>query len=186
MTDASEPNAAAPPLYGVLGEFTSAQALLKAAEAVRDRGLNSFDCYSPFPVPGLDEAMGLAPTRLPRLVLLAAAAGAALAYAVQWYSATQHYPLNVGGRPLHSWPAFVPITFELAVLLAALAAVVGMIVRNGLPRPHHPVFNVHRFRRASQDRFFLALTLTLGELDRATARAWLRSLGAAEVYDIEA
>jgi hypothetical protein len=172
-------------LHGVMAEFVDAASLLSAAQAVRDAGVRDFDCYSPFPIAGLDEAMGLRATRLPRAVLAMGLLGAATAYLMQWFSATIHYPINVGGRPLHSWPAFIPITFELAVLFASLTAVAVMLARNGLPQPYHPVFNVPRFRRASQDRFFLCLYGEQARVDPAAARQWLQRLGAAEVYDVE-
>src|SRR5262245_52770035 len=132
-------------LYGLLAEFPSAEALVAAAQRTREAGFRRFDAYAPFPVEGLPEAIGFRQSELPMLVLLGGIFGGCGAFFMQWFSATIHYPLNVGGRPFNSWPAFIPVTFELTILGASLAAVLGMIVMNGLPMPHHPLFNVERF-----------------------------------------
>jgi hypothetical protein len=173
-------------LWGIMVEFDTPEALLEACHRVREAGYRRFDAYAPFPVHGLDEAMALPPTRLPRLVLLFAILGGSGAYFMQYFASVIHYPLNIGGRPMHSWPAFLPITFELAILMAAFAAVVGMILRNGLPLLYHPVFNVDRFRRASQDKFFLCVEAADPLFDPAETRQFLAAISGnpQEVFDV--
>ena len=139
------------PLYGLLAEFETADALLAAAREAYAEGYREMDAYSPFPVEGLAEAIGFKKTRVPLLVLISGITGGLTGYVMQYYSAVWSYPINVGGRPLHSWPAFVPITFELTVLFAAFAAVFGMLVMNGLPRFYHPVFNVPGVQTCQSD-----------------------------------
>ena len=143
--------------YGLLAEFDSPEQLLMAAEQVHRAGYQHVDAFTPFPVEGLTQRLGIPRTRLPWLVLAGAVAGGLAGYGLQVYVSVWAYPLNVGGRPLHSWPAFLPVTFELAILGAALAAVFGMLFCNGLPRPHHPLFAVPRFARATLDSFFLCV-----------------------------
>jgi hypothetical protein len=142
-------------VYGVLAEFQSAEQLLEAARRVREAGYTRFDAFAPLPVHGLAEAMGARSSRLPLIVLAGGVLGGGLGYLMQWYMTVVSYPLNIGGRPLHSWPSFIPVTFELTILGAALAAVLGMLALNGLPRPHHPLFGVPEFTLASHKRFFL-------------------------------
>ena len=122
-----------PPLYGLMAEFEQPEALLKASRAAQRAGYRKMDAYSPFPVEGVAEAIGFKHTRVPLVVLIGGITGAGVAYGMQYYSAVRDYPLNIGGRPLHSWPSFIPITFELTVLFASLAAVFGMLLMNGLP-----------------------------------------------------
>lgn len=144
-------------LYGIMAEFAQPEQLLLATRAAHQAGYRKMDAYTPYAVEGVAEALGFTKTRVPLIVLLGGIAGALTAYGMQWYSAVVDYPLNVGGRPLHSWPAFVPITFELTVLFAAIGGVIGMLAMNGLPKPYHPVFNVPEFKLASQTRFFLCI-----------------------------
>lgn len=144
-------------LYGLMAEFDSPDEVVKAARAVHDRGYRLMEAYTPFPVEGLAEAIGYHRDRVPGVVLTGGLVGGFLGFFMQWYSAVIDYPINVAGRPLNSWPAFIPITFEMTVLGAALAAVFGMLAMNGLPRPHHPVFNVPGFVLATNDRFFLSI-----------------------------
>jgi hypothetical protein len=144
-------------LYGIMAEFAQPEQLLAAARAAYRAGYRKMDAYSPYAVEGVAEAIGFTKTRVPLVVLLGGIVGALTAYGMQWYSAAVSYPLNVGGRPLHSWPAFVPITFELTVLFAAIAGLIGMLAMNGLPKPYHPVFNAPEFKLASQTRFFLCI-----------------------------
>lgn len=155
--------------YGVMGEYDDAQSLLEAARGARDAGFRRMDAYSPYPVEGLSEALGLRRTKIPRLAAIGAVLGGGGAYTMQWYASVVAYPLNIGGRPLHSWPSFVPITFELAVLGAALAMVAGLLVLNGGGRLHHPVFDVPGFNRFSTDRFFLCIERSDPEFDRDLA-----------------
>src|SRR5688500_3686610 len=144
-------------LYGLLAEFEHPEQLLAAASRAREAGYKRVQAYTPIPVDGLVEALGQTPTQLPRLVLLGGIVGGIIGYALQYYASVIAYPVNVGGRPLHSWPAFGPIVFELIVLGAALTAVLGMLALNGLPMPHHPLFAVPEFKLASRDRFFLCI-----------------------------
>ena len=130
------------PLYGLMAEFDSPADLLDAARRAYEEGYRRMDAYTPFPVDGLAEALGFRRTRLPLVVLFGGIAGGLGGYCLQYWISAIDYPLNVGGRPLHSWPAFIPVTFELTILVAALAAVLGMLALNGLPMPYHPVFNV--------------------------------------------
>lgn len=143
--------------YGIMAEFAEPEQLLHAARAAYQAGYRKMDAYSPYAVEGVAEAIGFHRTKVPLIVLLGGICGAITAYAMQWYSAVIDYPLNVGGRPLHSWPAFIPITFELTVLFAAVAGTLGMLFLNGLPKPYHPVFNAPDFELASQTRFFLCI-----------------------------
>jgi hypothetical protein len=145
------------PLYGVLAEFRTADALLQAAHAARDAGYTGIEAYSPFPIEGLSDAIGFPQNRVPLMTLLGGIAGGVGGYFMQWYSAVLSYPINVGGRPLHSCPSFIPATFELTILGAAFAAVFGMLAANRLPRLHHPLFGVPDFDLATRNRFFLCL-----------------------------
>jgi Protein of unknown function (DUF3341) len=150
-------SAPAPGLWGLLAEFASAEALLEAAKRARAAGFAKAEAYSPFPVEGLAEALGFAPSRVGAATLFGAIFGGAAAYFLQWYSATVDYPLMVGGRPLHSWPMFVPVTFEMTVLGGALAAIAVVFIGSRLPRLHHPLFANPDFELASRNRFFLCL-----------------------------
>lgn len=174
-----------PDLYGVLAEFASAEQLLEAVRQVREAGYTRFDAFAPLPIHGLAEAMGARPTRLPLVVLAGGIVGGTLGYLIQWYMTVVSYPMNVGGRPDHPWPSFIPVTFELTILGAALAAVLGMLALNGLPRPHHPLFNVPDFSLASQNRFFLCIEATDAKFDSATAKEFLQRLGATKTTVVE-
>jgi hypothetical protein len=143
--------------YGLLAEFPSAEALCAAARAARAHGYTHAEAYSPFAIAGLDEVLGSPPDRTAPAALAGGVLGGAGTYFLQWYAAVVDYPINVGGRPLHSWPAFIPATFELVILGAAVAAVLAMLVQNGLPQLYHPLFEVEEFELASRNRFFLCL-----------------------------
>jgi hypothetical protein len=173
-----------PRLYGLLAEFDSPTALVAAARRAHEAGYRRLDAYTPFPVEGLDEALGVRPTRLPLLVLAGGAAGCLGGYLMQYYASVVAYPLNIGGRPLHSWPAFIPVTFEMTVLAAALAAVLSMLALNGLPMPYHPVFNVPEFALASRDRFFLCLEATDPQFDEEATRRFLTDLQPRGVWEV--
>lgn len=171
-------------IYGLLAGFTQPEPLLAAARRAREAGYRVMDAYTPFPVEGLAEAVGLPRTRIQAIILIAGICGGVGAFIMQYYSAVYHYPINIGGRPLNSWPAFVPLMFELTVLSAALTALIAMVLLNGLPRPHHPLFGNTHFDRASRDRFFLCISAEDPRFDREATREFLESLGAESVSEV--
>ena len=173
------------PLHGVMAEFESPAALIEAARQAREAGYRKMDAYTPYPIEELAHALALPRTKLPLLVFAGGALGCATGLAMQWFATTVHYPINVGGRPLASWPSYVPITFELTVLFAALFAVLGMLALNGLPMPYHPVFNVPRFALASGDLFFLCIDAGDPLFDPEKTKAFLLSLGGREITEVE-
>jgi len=179
---ASSPGA---PLHGVIGEFESPAALIEAVRQARVAGYRKMDAYTPYPIEELAHALELPRTKLPILVFVGGALGCATGLGMQWFATAIHYPINVGGRPLASWPSYVPITFELTVLFAAIVAVLGMLALNGLPMPYHPVFNVPSFALASRDRFFLCIESADLLFDPQKTKALLASLGAREVTEVE-
>ncbi len=172
-------------LYGLMAEFHDPSSVVAAARRAYREGYRKMDAYTPFPIEELAEALGYhSRGRLPRLVLLGGLVGCVAGFALQYWTSVYAYPLNVGGRPLNSWPAFVPVTFETTVLFAALTAVLAMLGLNGLPRPHHPVFNAPNFALASQDRFFLCIEAEDPLFDAVHTRAFLESAGAVMVSDV--
>ena len=174
-----------PAIYGLMAEFETAQALVEAARRSHHEGYRRMDAYSPVPIEGLHDAMHLHDERLPKMVLIGGLLGGLGGYALQYYTMVIDYPLNVGGRPLHSWPTFIPVTFETTILAAALTAVLGMLALNGLPQPFHPLFNVPRFALASRNRFFLCIEARDPQFDTQRTRTFLESLGAREVSLVE-
>lgn len=172
-------------LFGYLAEFETVNALVDACEQVRDAGYSRWDAHTPFPVHGLDGAMGLRTTKLPWAVFFAGATGACLGLLMQWWMNAVDYPLNISGKPLFSIPANIPITFEVTVLFSAITAFVGMLAFNGLPRLHHPVFQSERFRRVTCDRFFISIEARDPEFRAHETRDFLASLGAAQVESLE-
>jgi hypothetical protein len=174
-----------PRIYGLMAEFDGPSDLLEAARRTYAEGYRRLDAYSPFPVQGLAEAIGFPRTRLPLLVLIGGIAGGVGGYLLQYWISAIDYPLNVGGRPLHSWPAFIPVTFELIILVAALAAVLGMLALNRLPMPHHPVFNVAAFELATHNRFFLCIEATDSKFDGVGTRRFMESLKPRDIYEVE-
>jgi hypothetical protein len=171
-------------IYGLMAEFETAQQLLDATRRARQEGYGVMDAYTPYPVEGLADELGLPRTRVPFVVLVAGLVGAGAGFFMQYWSMAVDFPFNVGGRPPNSWPVFIPITFEVMVLVAAFAALFGMFFLNGLPQPHHAVFNVPRFVHASQDRFFLCIEATDPRFDRDGTRQFLVGLQPAEVVEV--
>jgi hypothetical protein len=165
-----------PPLYGLMVEFLTAAEVLAGTRHARRAGYRDMDAYTPYPVDGLAAELGMRKTRVPFVVLMGGLVGAGVGFFMQYYSMAIGYPLNVGGRPYNSWPVFIPITFELLILVGSLAAFLGMMFLNGLPRPHHPVFNVPQFARSSQDRFFLCIEATDPQFDRQITAEFLSAL----------
>lgn len=171
-------------LYGLLAEYEEPEPLVEAVRRARQAGYRRMEPFSPFPVEELAEAQRLPSSRVPLITLIGGILGGGGAYFMLWYSSVIDWPWNIGGRPHNSWPSFIPITFELTVLGASLCAVFGMLALNGLPRPHHPVFNVPAFLRASRDRFFLCLEAEDPLFDPDATLAFLRSTRALEVYEV--
>jgi len=172
-------------LYGVMAEFATPHDLLAAAEAARAAGYRRLDAFTPFPIERLSETLGHRPSKVPMLVLIGGIIGACAGYGLQYWVSAVAYPLNVGGRPYNSWPAFIPITFELTILVAGIFTVFGMLALNGLPTPYHPVFNVPRFALASRDRYFLCVESKDRRFDPASTRLFLEGLGPSGVFDVE-
>jgi hypothetical protein len=170
--------------HGLLAEFETAEGLVEAARKTREAGYERIDAYSPFAVPGLDQALRLPKNRVPLIFLIGGISGALTGFFMQVYSCTYSYQINVGGRPLYSWPAFIPITFELTILFAGLAGAFGMLALNGFPHPYHPVFNVPQFDLASQNKFFLCIEAGDPKFDSAKTREFLNSLQAISVYEV--
>jgi hypothetical protein len=172
-------------LHGLMAEFLTADEILTATRLARQAGYREMDAYTPYPVEGLAELLGLRRSKLPSLVLFGGLTGAAIGFFMQYFSMAVDYPMNVAGRPHNSWPVFVPIAFEVLVLVASLAAALGMFYLNGLPRPNHPVFNVPQFARASQDRFFLCIEATDPMFEPAAVTHFLANLGGpGEVFEV--
>jgi hypothetical protein len=173
------------PYYGILAEFATPSALYQACERVRDAGFTRWDAHSPFPVHGLSKAMGLRRSVLPWIVLVMALSGAALGFILQWWVHTSAYPLVISGKPFFTWPAFIPVTFEVAVLFGALGAVFGMFGLNRLPMHHHPLFQSKVFERASDDAFFVSIESWDPQFDPVATGTLLESLGARRVELLE-
>ncbi len=167
-----------------MAEFESPEALLAAAHGAYEGGYRQMDAYSPLPIHGLSEALGFRRTWLPLVVLIGGLAGCVAGFGLQYWVSVINYPINVGGKPYNSWPAFIPVTFEMTILFAAVSAVLGMLALNGLPTPYHPVFNVPRFEMATRDRFFLCIEAKDPKFDRAETARFLESLGSREVFDV--
>ena len=173
------------PHFGVLAEFPSPAALYHACERVRDAGYTRWDAHSPFPVHGLERAMGLRRSRLPWIILIAGLTGAVLGFGLQWWVHASAYPLVISGKPYFAWPAFIPITFELGVLFGALGAVVGMLAMNRLPMHYHPLFHSKVFERVTDDAFFISIESWDPKVDAAGTRSLLEGLGARSVELVE-
>lgn len=172
-------------IYGITAEFDNPDDLLAATERAYAEGYRKMDAYTPFPVHGLPEALGHRGVRLPWIVLIGGIVGAITGFMLQWYTAVIGYPHNIGGRPANSWPSFIPITFELTILCAALAAIFGMLALNGLPEPYHPLFNVPSFELASRSHFFLCIEATDPKFDIEQTRQFLETLAPGNVSVVE-
>jgi len=173
-----------PEIYGLLAEFEAPEPLVRAARRVYAEGYRQVDAFTPFPPEELDEALEIRRTRLPWVFFLAGAAGAVGGFFMQWFATVIHYPFNVGGRPLNSWPVYIPVTFELTVLFAGVIGVIAMFARNGLPMLHHPLFAARRFERATQDGFFLAIEAADAKFDVETTTELLRSLAPTRIIEV--
>jgi hypothetical protein len=173
------------PVYGLLAEFDTPAALVAAARRTHAEGYRKLDTFSPFPIEEAWEAIGHHDRRMSFIVLMGGIIGGLGGYGLEYWVHAMAYPINVAGKPLNSWPQFIPVTFEMTILIAALSAVIGMIVLNGLPMPYHPVFNVPRFEHASRDKFFLLVESTDPKFDRQRTLEFLKRLDASEVNEVE-
>ena len=171
-------------IHGLMAEFEDPGALVAAAEHAYREGYRRMDAYSPFPIEELSEALHLHKNKLPLIVLIGGIAGAILGYLLQYYVTVVYFPINIAGRPLHSWPAYIVITFEVTILIAALSCVFGLLALCGLPMPYHPTFNVPRFALASRNRFFLCIESTDPLFDRDATVSFLETLEPREVSEV--
>jgi hypothetical protein len=171
-------------IYGIMAEFDSASDLVAAARKTHEAGYRKIDAYSPFPVEELAEAIGFHTNRVAFVTLIGAIVGGISGYLMQYWMNAVNYPVLVGGKPPHSWPAFIPITFEMTILFGGISAVLGMLALNGLPMPYHPVFNVPRFVMATKDRFFLIVFSTDPKYSPTGTRQFLESLGPRSISEV--
>lgn len=174
------------PIYGLMAEFENPEDLLAAAHRAYEVGFRRMDAFTPLPIEGLSEAIGFHRTTLPLVVFIGGLIGCLGGFYLQYYPNVIGFPLNIGGRPYNSWPAFIPITFEMTILVAALTVVLGMLALNGLPTPYHPVFNVPRFELATRDRFFLCIEARDPKFDLEKTKEFLAALHVRGVYEVEA
>ena len=172
-------------VHGVMGEFETPEQLLAAARGARDAGYKHVDAYTPFPIEGLAKAIGFRWTFVPLITLMGGVMGGLGGFGLQYWCSAITYPLNIGGRSLNSWPAFIPVTFELTVLGASIFSVVGMLALNRLPQPYHPVFSVERFVHASTDRFFLCIEARDPKFHLAETSRFLENLHAVHVIEVK-
>ena len=173
-----------PSIYGLMAEFDSPQELVTAAHKTHSAGYQKIDAFSPFPVEGLAEAIGFHKNRVSLVVLIGGIIGGLSGYLLQYYVSVIAYPLNVGGRPYHSWPSFIIVTFELTILFGGVSAAIGMLALNGLPMPYHPVFNVPEFAKASDNKFFLVVFSSDPKYDAARTREFLKGLAPRVISEV--
>lgn len=171
-------------LYGLLAEFDTPTDLVRATRCAYQEGYRRLDAYSPFPIEELADALNFRRTKMPLVIFIGGLIGCVGGYLLQWWTMAVDYPIDVGGRPLNSWPAWIPVMFELTVLCGALAAVFGLLGLCGLPRPHHPLFNVPRFALASNDRFFLCIEARDPRFGLEATRRFLEGLAPREVTEV--
>lgn len=172
-------------LHGLVAEFDSPEELLAASKAAYAEGYRDMDAYTPYPIEEVCEALGIHGNKMPLIVLLGGIAGGIFGYGLQYWTTVIDYPLNLGGKPYHTMPMFVPVTFECIILFGALAAVVGMIALNGLPMPYHPIFNAPNIERATSDGFFLCIEATDPKFDIEKTRGFLARLQPQQVSEVE-
>ena len=172
------------PFFGMMAEFDTPTDIVVAARRTSEAGYKKIDAYSPFPIEELGEAIGFHHNGVALVTLVGGLCGCLGGFMLQWWISTISYPVNIGGRPMNSWPSFIPVTFEMTILFAGLSAVIGMLVLNGLPQPYHPVFNVPRFARASQDKFFLIIFSSDPRYDTIQTRTFLESLGGKSISEV--
>jgi hypothetical protein len=175
----------ATPLYGLLAEFDTPEDLIAATRAAHEAGYKKMDAYTPFPIEEVSEALHFHERKLPVIVFVGGLVGCAVGFGMQYYAAVVSYPVNIGGRPLNSWPSFVPVAFEVTILVAALCAVFGMLLMNGLPMPYHPLFNNPRFSLASSHGFFLCIEAADPQFDREKTASFLQTLNSRGVSNVE-
>lgn len=172
-------------LHGVVAQFETVDDILAAAAKCRDHGFTNWDCHTPFPVHGLDKAMGVRNTVLPWLVFCGGLTGFLTGIGLQYFTNVMEYPFVISGKPMASWPVYVPVVFELTVLFSALTTFFGMWGMNGLPQLHHPLFFSERFKRASDDRFFVSVLSDDPKFDAAQTTEFLKGIGATHVDRLE-
>lgn len=172
------------PVYGLLAEFDSPSEIVAATRRAYAEGYRKMDAYTPFPVHHLAEALGMKKNAVPLVTLIGGILGGLTAYLLQYWINVIAYPINIGGRPLHSWPAFIIVTFEMTVLFAGIAAFAGSLALNGLPMPHHPIFNSEEFREATRDKFFLCIEATDPQFDMVDTERFLQELNARAVTEV--
>lgn len=171
-------------IYGVMAEFGSSEEILEAARRATEAGYTKAEAYTPFPIDGLAEALGMGWTTVPLCTLIGGIIGGLTGFGMCWYANVINYPIQIGGRPYNSWPAWIPITFELTVLFAALTSAIAMLYQNGLPRLHHPVFNVEEFEAASHNRFFLCIEAEDPKFNEGAVRRFLEGLAPLRVLEV--
>jgi Protein of unknown function (DUF3341) len=171
-------------IYGLMAEFDDVNSAITAAQSAYSAGYRKMDAYAPFPVEELSEAIGFHRNGVALICLIGGLLGCTGAYFLQWWINTISYPINIGGRPFHSWPSFIVVTFEMTILFSGLSAVFGMLALNGLPMPYHPNFNVPQFDRASKDRFFIVIFSSDRNYDATRTRQFLEGLSPISVAEV--